>query len=398
MSGSQQLWRQAIRDPAELLSRLGLEPAALGVSEAALQQFAQRVPEGFVARMRHGDPHDPLLRQVLPIDAEMRQVPGFSLDAVGDGAAKKATGVIQKYRGRALLVTTGSCAINCRYCFRRHFDYGTENAAREGWRDAVDAIADLAAGAFEYALGCRGIPLGRRRQSRIAIRRAFRHQHVDLHRGIKRVKERGGNRQPGDGNRIAGVHHPGKPRIVGNHAFGSDVMPAAGQAQTADTPATGFWDLLRAGGCVVLMRHAQTEPGLGDPPGFTLGQCRTQRNLSEAGRQASRAFGAWLQAQNFKPDAVRSSQWCRCQDTARLAFGAYEDWPALNSTFAGQGDSAAQQQVLRERLLALPVGRTEVWVTHQVIMTGLTGAYPGLGEGFLVDRQGRLRLRGDLAA
>ncbi|KIP80282.1 lysine 2,3-aminomutase [Stenotrophomonas maltophilia] len=137
----QQLWRQAIRDPAELLSRLGLEPAALGVSEAALQQFAQRVPEGFVARMRHGDPHDPLLRQVLPIDAEMRQVPGFSLDAVGDGAAKKATGVIQKYRGRALLVTTGSCAINCRYCFRRHFDYGTENAAKGGWQDAVRAIA-----------------------------------------------------------------------------------------------------------------------------------------------------------------------------------------------------------------------------------------------------------------
>ena len=138
----QQLWRQAIRDPAELLSLLGLEPAALGVSEAALQQFAQRVPEGFVARMRHGDPHDPLLRQVLPIDAEMRQVPGFSLDAVGDGAAKKATGVIQKYRGRALLVTTGSCAINCRYCFRRHFDYGTENAAKGGWQDAVRAIAE----------------------------------------------------------------------------------------------------------------------------------------------------------------------------------------------------------------------------------------------------------------
>ena len=68
-------------------------------------------------------------------------MPGFSLDAVGDGAAKKATGVIQKYRGRALLVTTGSCAINCRYCFRRHFDYGTENAAREGWREAVEAIA-----------------------------------------------------------------------------------------------------------------------------------------------------------------------------------------------------------------------------------------------------------------
>ncbi len=137
----QQRWREAIRDPRELLRQLGLDPAELGVSDEAAGQFAVRVPQGFAARMRHGDRHDPLLRQVLPITDELKVVPGFSLDAVGDGAAKKATGVIQKYRGRALLVTTGSCAINCRYCFRRHFDYGTENAAREGWRDAVDAIA-----------------------------------------------------------------------------------------------------------------------------------------------------------------------------------------------------------------------------------------------------------------
>jgi EF-P beta-lysylation protein EpmB len=137
----QQRWREAIRDPRELLRQLGLDPVELGVSDEAAGQFAVRVPQGFAARMRHGDRHDPLLRQVLPISDELKIVPGFSLDAVGDGAAKKATGVIQKYRGRALLVTTGSCAINCRYCFRRHFDYGTENAAREGWRDAVDAIA-----------------------------------------------------------------------------------------------------------------------------------------------------------------------------------------------------------------------------------------------------------------
>jgi EF-P beta-lysylation protein EpmB len=137
----QQRWREAIRDPRELLRQLGLDPAELGVSDEAAGQFAVRVPQGFAARMRHGDRHDPLLRQVLPITDELKVVPGFSLDAVGDGAAKKATGVIQKYRGRALLVTTGSCAINCRYCFRRHFDYGTENAAREGWRDAVDAIS-----------------------------------------------------------------------------------------------------------------------------------------------------------------------------------------------------------------------------------------------------------------
>ena len=171
---------------------------------------------------------------------------------------------------------------------------------------------------------------------------------------------------------------------------GAQSAPNASRAQLL-----AVW---RQSGGVLLIRHAATESGLGDPPGFVIGQCRTQRNLSEAGRQASRALGAWFQAQNFKPDAVRSSQWCRCQDTARLAFGAYEDWPALNSTFAGQGDSAAQQQALRERLSALPAGRTEVWVTHQVIMTALTGAYPEMGEGFLVDAQGRLRARGRVAA
>ena len=178
--------------------------------------------------------------------------------------------------------------------------------------------------------------------------------------------------------------------------LGGLVGPA--MAQTTRASKAELLAAWRKSGGVLLIRHAATESGIGDPPGFVIGQCRTQRNLSEAGRQASRALGAWLQAQNFKPDAVRSSQWCRCQDTARLAFGAYEDWPALNSTFAGQGDPAAQQQALRERLQALPAGRTEVWVTHQVIMTGLTGAYPGLGEGFVVDRQGRLLARGDLAA
>jgi EF-P beta-lysylation protein EpmB len=134
-------WRQAIREPEQLLAELGLAPADMGVSAEALAQFPLRVPRSFVARMRHGDPADPLLQQVLPIDDEMQVVPGFSFDAVGDGPAKKATGVIQKYRGRALLVTTGSCAIHCRYCFRRHFDYAGENAAKGGWQEAVAAIA-----------------------------------------------------------------------------------------------------------------------------------------------------------------------------------------------------------------------------------------------------------------
>ena len=135
------LWREAIRDPHELLRLLGLERLAPRLGAAAAEQFPLRVPRGFVARMRHGDPDDPLLRQVLPLDEEERLVPGFALDAVGDRAARTGPGVIQKYRGRALLVATGSCAVNCRYCFRRHFPYGGDTAAAGGWRDALAVIA-----------------------------------------------------------------------------------------------------------------------------------------------------------------------------------------------------------------------------------------------------------------
>jgi L-lysine 2,3-aminomutase len=139
-AGWQQLWREAIRDPRELLALLGLESAALNVSDARRAQFPLRVPRGFVAKMRHGDPGDPLLRQVLRSTTKCSRRPGFSLDAVGDGAAKAADGVIRKYRGRALLVTTGSCAVHCRYCFRRHFDYASETAAAGNWRQAVELI------------------------------------------------------------------------------------------------------------------------------------------------------------------------------------------------------------------------------------------------------------------
>jgi EF-P beta-lysylation protein EpmB len=136
-----QQWRDCVRDPRELLALVGLSSLASRISDAAAAQFPVRVPRAFVARMRHGDPHDPLLRQVLPLDHEDRVVPGFDLDAVGDLAARTAHGVLQKYRGRALLVATGSCAIHCRYCFRRHFDYAAETAAAGHWREAVAQIA-----------------------------------------------------------------------------------------------------------------------------------------------------------------------------------------------------------------------------------------------------------------
>ncbi|HRG14398.1 MAG TPA: EF-P beta-lysylation protein EpmB [Pseudomonadota bacterium] len=138
--GWQQLWRDAVTDPAELLDLLGLARLKSRLAGDGLA-FPLRVPRGYVARMRRGDAHDPLLRQVLPMDDEDRFAPGFTLDAVGDLAAREAPGVLHKYAGRALLITTGSCAIHCRYCFRRHFPYAEELAARGQWRYAVAAIA-----------------------------------------------------------------------------------------------------------------------------------------------------------------------------------------------------------------------------------------------------------------
>lgn len=134
-----QSWLDAVTDTAELLALLGLSGLAAKLPPADAG-FALRVPRGFVARMRHGDPRDPLLLQVLPQLAELDVVPGFVADAVGDMAAREAQGVLHKYHGRALLIASGSCAINCRYCFRRHFPYGEEMAAAGQWRQALEHV------------------------------------------------------------------------------------------------------------------------------------------------------------------------------------------------------------------------------------------------------------------
>ncbi|TAM58730.1 MAG: EF-P beta-lysylation protein EpmB [Rhodanobacter sp.] len=134
-----QLWRDAVTDTGELLAQLGLQHL-VGRLPPADAGFALRVPRGFVARMRHGDARDPLLLQVLPQLAELEHVPGFVTDAVGDMAARAAHGVLHKYHGRALLIASGSCAINCRYCFRRHFPYGEEIAAAGQWRQALEHL------------------------------------------------------------------------------------------------------------------------------------------------------------------------------------------------------------------------------------------------------------------
>lgn len=138
-------WQGAIRDPKALLDALGLTDPAIAHALDRSPAFPLRVPRAFVARMRYGDPADPLLRQVLPLDVENATVEGYGVDAVGDLSSRARKGVLTKYRGRALLIATGSCAIHCRYCFRRHFPYADEHAATDGFAAALEFIAGDAA-------------------------------------------------------------------------------------------------------------------------------------------------------------------------------------------------------------------------------------------------------------
>ena len=139
---------------------------------------------------------------------------------------------------------------------------------------------------------------------------------------------------------------------------------------------------------VLILRHAATEPGIGDPAGFVLGRCVTQRNLSAEGRAQASDFGRGLAARGWRPAALRSSRWCRCLDTAggiAAALGpdapAVEPWPALDSFFDDRARAPAQTAQLLARLGALACGHAfEVWVTHQVNISALTGAAPAMGE------------------
>ena len=125
---------------------------------------------------------------------------------------------------------------------------------------------------------------------------------------------------------------------------GSGWLYAAGVlAQTALDAET----ILREGACVLMLRHAQTEAGVGNPPNFNLAQCSTQRNLSEAGRAQSRQIGQWLSSRRLRPRRVTSSPWCRCQETADLAFGRHTVAPALASTFDDSSTQASQQGATR---------------------------------------------------
>ena len=134
----------AVTDRRELLRLLKLEhhPLATPSEAGAAARFTLRVPRYFVGLMRPGDPDDPLLAQVLPTPAEDQTVPDFLQDPVGDMAASLRHGVLKKYQGRALLITTGACAVHCRYCFRRHFPYPEQSLLRH-WQSALATLHDL---------------------------------------------------------------------------------------------------------------------------------------------------------------------------------------------------------------------------------------------------------------
>jgi EF-P beta-lysylation protein EpmB len=137
-------WQQqlatAITDPIVLLKRLQLDESLLPAARIAAKQFPLRVPQAFVELMQIGDSNDPLLRQVLPLQEELISVSGYSTDPIKE-LAYTEKGIIHKYQGRVLLLVSGHCAINCRYCFRRHFPYEENRLSRKEWLETILCLA-----------------------------------------------------------------------------------------------------------------------------------------------------------------------------------------------------------------------------------------------------------------
>lgn len=135
----QSVLARAIREPSDLLEYLNLPQSLLSGAIAASKSFSLRVPRGYCQRIEKGNPDDPLLRQILPLDAELITDQQFTIDPVGDLVAIEMPGLIHKYHGRVLIITTAVCAVHCRYCFRRHFPY-QENRTEQNWQEAIDYI------------------------------------------------------------------------------------------------------------------------------------------------------------------------------------------------------------------------------------------------------------------
>jgi len=140
-SNWQHALKLAISDPQELLNILELDIGLLPAAQQAAKLFSLRVPRGFVARIEKGNINDPLLRQILPLGAELEEVEGFVEDPLQEQTSNLMSGLLHKYNARVLLTVTGACGVNCRYCFRRHFPYTENNPGTQGWEQALNYIA-----------------------------------------------------------------------------------------------------------------------------------------------------------------------------------------------------------------------------------------------------------------
>ncbi len=160
------------------------------------------------------------------------------------------------------------------------------------------------------------------------------------------------------------------------------------------------WALLKGGGQIVLIRHATTTPGAGDPPGMRLEDCSTQRNLSDDGRQDARRLGEAFRARGIPVERVLSSPWCRCLETARLAFGGAEPWQPLSNLYGRPENRAEQVRQMRALVGERRTGGNLVLVSHGSTISALTGVMPAPAEMVIVTPQGRGRftLAGRLTA
>lgn len=136
----QQQLSNAIRDPQVLCDRLGLGREWLAGANTGHGLFEVRVPEAYLSRIAHGDINDPLLRQVLPMGDEALTPAGYVADPLEEAEHRPAKGLIHKYAGRVLLIASPTCAINCRYCFRRHFPYSDNSPSRAQWQETLDYL------------------------------------------------------------------------------------------------------------------------------------------------------------------------------------------------------------------------------------------------------------------
>lgn len=144
------------------------------------------------------------------------------------------------------------------------------------------------------------------------------------------------------------------------------------------------WAALEQGRAVLLLRHA-TAPGVGDPPSFTLGDCKTQRNLNDKGREEARRWGALLRKHGIDRPRLLSSRWCRSLETAsEMNVGSVEPFPALDSFFAESDRGQQQTAEVRHYLESLPATAPVIMVSHQVNITALTGIFPRSGEGLIL--------------